>query len=463
MAVPALPAGYALDEYRIEKVLGVGGFGLTYLAIDTNLKLRVAVKEYLPAEIAVRNQDHSVAPNSSQTAEEFMRSKRRFLDESRTLATFRHPNIVRVMRFFEANGSAYMVMEYVEGDGLPDWIKPRRPVAEAEVKALVTPLLEGLVVVHSAGYLHRDIKPGNIFVRYDGNPVLLDFGSARPNSSQNTAIVTPGYAPFEQYHTKGNQGPWSDLYALAGVLYWMTTGHRPLEAPARVREDTMSPAVAAAKGGRYSPEFLAAIDWALAPHEGDRPQSVSEWSAALMGKQPAPVRARPAVAAPPAPQPAVPPPPQVQDFDEGFLRELEQELAQHVGPIAPVMVRKAAHKAQDSSELVRLLSADITHQGLRLKFERRFSELSRPLSQPRSSGTSAPSQPASGSRFSSKTLAQAEAQLAAILGPIAKMVVKLAAAKARDESELYLLVADEIEDPAEKKAFIRRALSTGKP
>src|SRR4030095_13777142 len=160
MAVPALPAGYALQEYRIEKVLGTGGFGLTYLAIDTNLKLRVALKEYLPAEIAVRGADHSVAPNASQSGEDFMWGKRRFLDESRTLASFRHPNIVRVMRFFEANGSAYMVMEYVEGDSLPDWIKTRRPVAESEIRALITPLLEGLVVVHSAGYRSEERRVG---------------------------------------------------------------------------------------------------------------------------------------------------------------------------------------------------------------------------------------------------------------------------------------------------------------
>ena len=464
MAVPALPADYALQEYRIERVLGVGGFGLTYLAIDTNLKLRVALKEYLPAEIAIRGADHSVTPNSSQSAEDFMWGKRRFLDESRTLASFRHPHIVRVMRFFEANGSAYMVMEYVEGDGLPDWIKPRRPLAESEIRALTTPLLEGLVVVHSAGYLHRDIKPGNIFVRYDGSPVMLDFGSARPNNSQNTAIVTPGYAPFEQYHTQGNQGPWSDLYAFAGVLYWMTTGNRPLEAPARVREDTMVPAVAAAKGGNYRPEFLAAIDWALAPHEEDRPKSVSEWSAALIGGQPAPTKAKVAPAAPPAPQPAAEAPsaPPPQDFDAGFLQALERELAQHLGPIAKVMVRQAAQKAPDSAALVQMLAADITHHGLRLKFERRFSELSRPVSrpQPASAPPSLPSQPVSGGRFSARTLAEAEAQLSKYLGPVAKMVVKLAAAKARDESELYLLVADEIENPAERKAFIRRAISS---
>jgi serine/threonine protein kinase len=463
MAVPALPAGYALQEYRIEKVLGVGGFGLTYLAIDTNLKLRVALKEYLPAEIAVRGADHSLTPNSSQGAEDFMWGKRRFLDESRTLATFRHPNIVRVMRFFEANGSAYMVMEYVEGDSLPDWIKPRRPLAESEIRALVTPLLEGLVVVHSAGYLHRDVKPGNIFVRYDGSPVMLDFGSARPKSGQSTSIVTPGYAPFEQYHTQGNQGPWSDLYAFAGVLYWITTGNRPLEAPARVREDTMAPAVAAAKGGHYRPEFLAAIDWALAPHEEDRPKSVSEWSAALIGGQPAPTKAPHAPAAPLAPEPAeAPSAPQPQDFDAGFLQALERELAQHVGPIAKVMVRQAAQKAPDSAGLVQMLAADITHHGLRLKFERRFSELSRPVSRPEptSAPVSAPPQPVSGARFSAKTLAEAEAGLSQYLGPMAKMVVRLAAAKARDESELYLLVADEIENPAEKKAFIRRAISS---
>jgi serine/threonine protein kinase len=463
MAVPALPAGYALQEYRIEKVLGVGGFGLTYLAIDTNLKLRVALKEYLPAEIAVRGADHSLTPNSSQSAEDFMWGKRRFLDESRTLATFRHPNIVRVMRFFEANGSAYMVMEYVEGDSLPDWIKPRRPLAESEIRALVTPLLEGLVVVHSAGYLHRDIKPGNIFVRYDGSPVMLDFGSARPKSGQSTSIVTPGYAPFEQYHTQGNQGPWSDLYAFGGVLYWIATGNRPLEAPARVREDTMVPAVAAAKGGHYRPEFLAAIDWALAPHEEDRPKSVSEWSAALIGGQPAPTKAPHAPAAPLAPEPAeAPSAPQPQDFDAGFLQALERELAQHVGPIAKVMVRQAAQKAPDSAGLVQMLAADITHHGLRLKFERRFSELSRPVSRPEptSAPVSAPPQPVSGARFSAKTLAEAEAGLSQYLGPMAKMVVRLAAAKARDESELYLLVADEIENPAEKKAFIRRAISS---
>src|SRR5262245_44367388 len=348
MSVPGLPAGYELQEYRIEKVLGVGGFGLTYLAIDTNLKLRVAVKEYLPGEISARGTDQSVTPNSSKSAEDFMWGKRRFLDESRTLASFRHPNIVRVMRFFEANGSAYMVMEYVEGDALPDWIKPRRPLAEKQMATLASALLDGLVVVHESGFLHRDVKPSNIFVRYDGSPVLLASGSARQKNNELTAIVTPGYAPFEQYHTQGKQGPWSDLYALAGVLYWMATGNRPLEAPARVRQDTMPPAVTAAKG-KYRPEFLVAIDWAPAPHEDARPRSVSEWSAALVNQE---AQAKTQLTMAPArPDLTLQPTalPQAQDFDAGFLEEVERELTHHLGPIAPIMVRNAAKKARDSS------------------------------------------------------------------------------------------------------------------
>jgi serine/threonine protein kinase len=455
MAVPALPSGYALQEYRIERLLGAGGFGLTYLAIDTNLNLRVAVKEYLPSDIAVRNPDHSVTPNSSQTAEDFMWGKRRFLDESRTIASFRHPNIVRVMRFFEAKGSAYMVMEYVEGDALPDWIKPRRPLPEGQVMSIAGPLLEGLQVVHTAGYLHRDIKPGNIYIRYDGSPVLLDFGSARQKSDDLTAIVTPGYAPFEQYHSHGQQGAWSDVYAFAGVLYWVVTGQRPLEAAARVREDTMPPAVKAGDRNRYRPEFLAAIDWGLAPHEDARPRSVHEWRAALAGTMEP--KLKPAEPAPPPPPAA----PEAARFDANFLDKVERELAQHVGPIAPVMVKKAVKKAQDPAELVQLLAADITHNGLRLKFERRFADQSRPVSrsQPPSVTPTSPSRPPSGAPISPEILSRAEAELAHYLGPVAKVVVRRAALKARDSSELYLLVADEIEDPAEKKAFIRRAIS----
>src|SRR2546425_2448407 len=452
----ALPAGHALQEYRIEKVLGVGGFGLTYLALDENLHLRVAVKEYLPADIAVRAPDCSIAPRSEETVEIFGWGKRRFLDESRTLASFRHPNIVRVMRFFEANGTAYMVMEFVEGAPLPDWVSARRPLSEAQVAALVAPLLDGLEVVHKAGFMHRDIKPPNIYIRDDSSPVLLDFGAARQKSSELTALVTPGYAPFEQYHTQGKQGAWSDIYALGGVLYWMVTGNSPHEAAARIRADTMPPALQAADKSLFRPEFLAAIDWALAPDEDQRPQSVPEWREALLGAAKSPPRTQVA-------QPKTTP----ASFDPNLLKQLEAELAQHLGPIAPVMVRNAAKKAATQEELVQMLAADISASIPRAAFQRQFSEISRPVSKPPAPAASGPAVPPTAlaaSRFPQEVLDRATARLAEYIGALSRVVVKRAAIKPRDEAELYLLIADEIEDPARKKAFIRRAISaSGKP
>jgi serine/threonine protein kinase len=452
--IPALPAGHAVEEYRIERLLGVGGFGLTYLATDANLNLKVALKEYLPGDIALRAQDQSITPSSPDKADDFQWGKGRFLDESRTLASFRHPNIIRVMRFFEANGTAYMVMEYVEGAPLPDWLKPRRPLVEGQVASITVPLLEGLEVVHASGYLHRDIKPSNIYIRADGTPVLLDFGSARQRSSELTAIVSPGYAPFEQYHSQGRQGPWSDIYAFAGVLYWMVTGQRPLEAAARVRQDTMAPAVQAGDRIRFRPEFLAAIDWGLAPHEDERPQSVAQWREALLDAASTETATR-----------TIPSRPEVQvHFEAAFLQELEATLAQHLGPIAPAMVRNAAKKAQSPGELVHLLAADITHDGTRLSFERRFSEESRPATASVPATRSDPSSNAAASRFAPEVLERAERRLAHYIGPVARVVVRRAALKARDESELYLLLADEIENRAERKAFVRRAIShSGKP
>lgn len=470
----ALPAGYGLQEYRIEKLLGVGGFGLTYLALDGNLNLRVALKEYMPGELALRAADHSIAPSSIDNAESFGWGKRRFLDESRTLASFRHPNIVRVMRFFEANGTAYMVMEFVEGAPLSEWVKTRRPVPEAHLRALLMPLLDGLEVVHKAGYTHRDIKPGNIYMREDDTPVLLDFGSARMQASELTAVVSPGYAPFEQYHSQGNQGPWSDLYALGGVLYWLVTGNRPHEAVARARQDTMPPAVQAADRNLFGAELLAAIDWALAPHEEQRPQSVVQFREALLGLMD-PEKVKPKEAPKPPPKPAMdqtqtmvfaPPPPSAPVFDPSLLRKLESALAQHLGPIAGVVVRNAARQAKAEADLVRSLASEIADERTRTAFEKRFSDVSRPTSQAPSlpSGrqgsapTSIPTALAA-SRFPIEVIERAERRLAEYIGALARVVVKRAAMKARDEAELYLLLADEIENRDERKAFIRKAVS----
>jgi serine/threonine protein kinase len=257
-----------------------------------------------------------------------------------------------------------MVMEFVEGAPLGEWIKPRRPISEAQAAAIVGPLLDGLEVIHKAGYLHRDVKPGNIYIREDGSPVLLDFGSARQRATELTAVVSPGYAPFEQYHSQGKQGPWSDIYALAGVLYWMVTGRMPLEAPARVRADEMAAAVQAGDRARFRPEFLAAIDWALAPFEDQRPQSAAEWREALLGAK--------AVEAKTENVQTVP----LQSLPAEVLKRAESELAEYIGPVAGVVVKRAAAKARDETELYLLLADEIEDKEERKAFVRRTVSIS---------------------------------------------------------------------------------------
>jgi serine/threonine protein kinase/HAMP domain-containing protein len=280
----ALAQGFSLFEYRIDAVLGQGGFGITYLATDVNLNAPVAIKEYLPADVAQRASDKSVSPRWPEDRDFYQDGLDSFLVEARTLASFRHPNIVRVARFFEANRTAYMVLEYERGKPLKRWWPGREAMGEADLLGLVQPLLDGLAAVHAAGYLHRDIKPDNIYVRKaDGSLVLLDFGAARqavgPSGAQ-AGVVTPGYAPPEQYGD-GGQGPWTDLYAMAATLYWMVTGAKPPAAPARLGgAEPMVPALQCARG-RYSDQFLRAIDWALEPDPAARPRSVQAWAEKL--------------------------------------------------------------------------------------------------------------------------------------------------------------------------------------
>jgi serine/threonine protein kinase len=460
----ALPRDYALNEYRIEQTLGVGGFGLTYLATDSNLNLKVAIKEYLPGELALRCDDQSVQPKSDSALDSFKWGLSRFLDESRTLASFRHPNIVRVMRFFEANRTAYMVMEFVAGQSLNEWIRSRRPLDQKAVLGIAHPLLDGLEIIHRARYLHRDIKPNNILIRDDGSPVLLDFGSARMAGDGNelTVIVTPGYAPAEQYHSHGKQGPWSDLYAFGGVLYWMVTGNRTVDAVARIRQDMLPPAVNAADRTRYSTELLAAIDWALTPNEEQRPQTVGEFRNVLPAHVKSEQRTVTIQETARMPFSNADTPSGVK-FDHETLKIIEAELARHIGPIAGIVIENAARKAHTVAGLAEIVASEIADDKAHTAFVRKFSGN-------RTTPASEPSRPTSGrpqsvrqasteSRIDAVTIEKAEASLSKYIGAVARIVVKRAAAKARDPGELYLMIADEIEDKSERKAFIRKAIS----
>lgn len=283
-----LPAGYRLHEYVISKVIGSGGFGVTYFGRDTNLDKAVAIKEYFPFSLASRYDDQWVAPNTTvqDDQSEYDWGLSRFIDEARTLAKFEHPNLIRVVRYIEENGTAYIVMDFAEGRPLSSVVNEDGLLSEDQLKPMLLPLLDGLSLVHAADMLHRDVKPENIMIRSDGTPILIDFGAARQaigsRSRPISTILTPGYAPYEQYFSSGNQGPWTDIYALGAVTYACLTGDAPHEAVQRAVEDPTTPTVEAAKG-RGSKQFLEAVDWAIRPREADRPQSVDEWRAALLG------------------------------------------------------------------------------------------------------------------------------------------------------------------------------------
>lgn len=297
----ALGIGSMLLEYRLESVLGAGGFGMTYLGWDTHLEKHVAIKEYLPIELSVRALDGSVVPITTECEHDYKWGLERFIMEARTLAKFSHPHIVRVNRYFEANSTGYMVMDYEKGEPLNQLFKREQP-NEPRLKEILMPLLDGLQAVHAAGFLHRDIKPGNIFLRDTGSPVLIDFGAARQAiggaTKSLTSVLTPGYAPLEQYSSDGHQGPWSDIYAMGGVLYRALANDTPPDAVSRMKNDAV-PAKLANALGRASPPFLRAVEWALALDERQRPQSIEEWKRALRGEFMAPAAGRPGVA--PAP------------------------------------------------------------------------------------------------------------------------------------------------------------------
>ena len=286
-----LPRGTLLDSsYRIERVIGSGGFGITYEAEDTRLGTKVAIKEYYPTEFGQRDRSLSIQPTSERHKPTFNWGRSSFLEEARTLARFRHPSVVQVTRVFEANSTAYMVMIFEEGASFEAWLRNLgRPPTQEELDRIASPLLDALEIMHGQNFLHRDIAPDNIIIRANGTPVLLDFGAARravaEMSRALTGIVKTGYSPQEQYTTDGRrQGPWTDLYALGATLYRAVTGRPPEEATLRAMGDHMPSAANAAKG-TYRNSFLSAVDACLEVAPTARPQSVAQLRPALFAME----------------------------------------------------------------------------------------------------------------------------------------------------------------------------------
>ncbi len=288
MGTQPLPVNHELLWYTIEAVLGHGGFGTTYLATDKNLNRKVAIKEYLPSMFAYRNPDFTVSPLSDDHDDNYNWGLTSFLNEARTLAQFKHRNIVQVQTVFEEYNTAYMVMEYEHGDPLDHVIKTRSTELDQNFfESLLFLVMEGLQSIHDAGFIHRDIKPGNLYIRADDSPVLIDFGSARQTSQQETSemttLVSQGYTPLEQYSSNfGDQGPWTDIYSLAASVYHGVTGQRPDDALNRsaslisARPDPLQTLSSLNLDG-YSEQFCHAIDGAMVLKPSDRPQSLAAW------------------------------------------------------------------------------------------------------------------------------------------------------------------------------------------
>jgi serine/threonine protein kinase len=283
-----LPDGYQLQNYRIASVLSSGGFSIVYLAYDENDQ-PVAIKEYLPSQLALRKEGDALPSIADENLATFRYGMKCFFEEGKSLARLSHPNVVRVLNFFRANETVYLVMRYERGRTLQEHIQARRgAVKESFIRHVFTQLLNGLREVHSNKLLHLDIKPANIYIRNDGTPVLIDFGAARQTLADEglrlSPMYTPGFAPPEQYKNRELLGPWSDCYAVGASIYACMAGVAPQPADQRLEKDRYVSAAKMQKG-KYSRQLLETVDWCLALDHLKRPQSVFALQKVLMGEK----------------------------------------------------------------------------------------------------------------------------------------------------------------------------------
>lgn len=287
----SLPSQSRVDQYVIERKIGGGGFSIVYVAHEAGSKQQVVIKEYMPRKLALRKEDGcTIYTRDGKSAETFAQGRRLFFQEASTLAKLKHPNIVNVISFFRANGTVYMVMEYEKGLNMQEYIRRHDGnLSEKLIRTVFPALLDGLKLIHGKGLLHLDIKPGNIYLRHGGNPLLLDFGAVhemmQSRRDQPTQVITPGFSPIEQLRPGGYVGPWTDMYALGATMRACIEGCAPPPSTERELDDTMRPAAVAFRK-HYSQSLLKTIDWAMEIDPLARPQQVDELLQAMNVESP---------------------------------------------------------------------------------------------------------------------------------------------------------------------------------
>ena len=474
----ALPSGTMVESFEIRRVIGTGGFGVTYLGFDKALERPVAIKEYCPQGIADRDADDTtLVPASPDDSDMFSYGLTRFLDEARTLAKFHHPSIVHVQRFLEANGTGYLIMDFEQGQTLWGILRRQAPLDERAVRALLIPLLEGLRVVHEQSFLHRDIKPANVLVRDKGAPVLLDFGAARlameQQSGELTIMLTPGYAPVEQYSSTDQQGAWTDLYALGGTAYHCMIGQAPMAATERIacmhsgQPDEVDARLQSASG-RYSTRLLETVQWMMEPIAARRPKNSDQVLHELQDAEAAISTGTRTATHPRYPA--------TENFDVSPALEqaLQNLLEKHAGQVARKVVPRAVGTAASYDDLVNHLAGYVLNPESEIGFRTSARQLPARVSEaatqvltdapaaewrgPRSSSprneTGHPEPAGAATPLHNDLLATAHTHLAHYVGPIAAVLIEQAAAQATDAAHFHKLLADEIDNPADRSEFL---------
>jgi len=477
----ALPIGTHIESYEILSILGTGGFGITYKAQDHSLKQVVAIKEYLPYGITSRHRKTIVHVNDKKQQDFYQQGLTRFLNEARALAKFRNPNIVRVSRYIQANNTAYLIMDFEKGWSLTQKMANQAMLNEQAIYCLMTPILHGLSAIHEQSMLHRDIKPANIILRETGDPVLIDFGSARQAMQQQTvaltAMVSPGYAPFEQY-TNEPQGPWTDLYGLGATLYYCMSGRAPAVATQRIaalyqkKPDPLEDHFQILTT-HYSEELVKLIRWMLNIQADERPQDVhsllmqlpqnrsthdnTELTRIMAEDSLSPNEAMP--------QPSInhTTPEQTNTIHPKTISTLNESLAEELGPIAKILVKKAQRQSNNLEEVVQLLSANLPTEHQRNKFVKKIGLsikhnplTSQTLSKNNSTEYNTIENPEqTHTALNEQNIKQITQQLSMNLGPIAKFIVKKTLKRVQSKEDLVTELAKEIENDQQRHAFIK--------